>query len=70
MLYIGTRPSVNNCSELRIEVNLLDFNEEIYNMHICANFLLRIRDEKHFDSLDQLRAQLAKDRELVATLIQ
>lgn len=70
MLYIGTRPSVNNCSELRIEVNLLDFNEEIYNMHICANFLSRIRDEKHFDSLDQLRAQLAKDRELVATLIQ
>ncbi len=62
MLYIGNRPSIHNHPELHIEVNLLDFNEEIYNRHICIEIVAQIRDERRFDSLDELQAQLAKDK--------
>ncbi len=69
MLYIGDRPSVRSYPEPRIEVNLFDFNEEIYGCHICVDIISRIRDEQQFESLDLLRAQLAKDKEQAIKLV-
>lgn len=57
---IGYNPTVNGKS-LSIETNIIDFDEEIYGQVIKVEFLDRIRDEKKFNSLDELKSQLRKD---------
>jgi riboflavin kinase / FMN adenylyltransferase len=63
MLYIGNRPVLNNNSET-IEVNLFDFNENIYHQKINIEFKERIRDEEKFLNLDELKNQLEKDKQI------
>ncbi len=63
MMNIGTRPTVNNANELIMEVHIFYFNEEIYDEPIAVRFIDRIRDEKKFDSIEELRNQLLKDKE-------
>ena len=46
---------------LSIETNILEFNEDIYGQIIKIEFLERIRDEKKFNSLDELKSQLKID---------
>ncbi|RYE21998.1 MAG: bifunctional riboflavin kinase/FAD synthetase [Sphingobacteriales bacterium] len=62
MAYIGQRPTVNGITR-NIEVNIFDFNEEIYKRKISMEFLHYIRGDVKFASLDELKQQLAKDRE-------
>lgn len=62
MLNIGVRPTVSNDATKSIEVNIFDFNNDIYNQEIEVIFIAKIRDEKKFDSLDALIAQLTQDR--------
>lgn len=57
---IGYNPTVNG-KTLSIETNIIDFDEEIYGEIIKVEFLDRIRDEKKFNSLDELKSQLRKD---------
>jgi riboflavin kinase/FMN adenylyltransferase len=57
---IGTRPTVGGTRTL-LEVFLLDFNEDIYGQYVHVNFLHKFRDEKKFDSLDELRRWIEKD---------
>jgi riboflavin kinase/FMN adenylyltransferase len=57
---IGTRPTVGGTRTL-LEVFLLDFDEEIYGEYVHVNFLHKFRDEKKFDSLDELRRWIEKD---------
>lgn len=57
---LGTRPTVNGVRSL-LEVHLLDFDEVIYGRHLRVTFRTRLRDEKRFESLDALKAQLADD---------
>ncbi|WP_394866470.1 bifunctional riboflavin kinase/FAD synthetase [Paraclostridium bifermentans] len=57
---IGYNPTVNG-KALSIETNIIDFDEEIYGEIIKVEFLDRIRDEKKFNSLDELKSQLRKD---------
>jgi riboflavin kinase/FMN adenylyltransferase len=57
---IGTRPTVGGTRTL-LEVHLLDFNEEIYGAYVHVNFLRKFRDEKRFDSLEELRRWIEKD---------
>lgn len=59
---IGYNPTVND-NKLSIETHILDFNENIYNKKIKVYFIERIRDEKKFDSLQELTKQLEKDKE-------
>lgn len=59
-LNIGTRPTFNG-SELRIEVYILDFNEEIYGADIYVSFIEFIRADKKFDSVDALVVQITDD---------
>ncbi len=60
MLYIGKRPVVNG-SERVIEVNIFDFNEDIYNQQIKVEFHQYIRGDKKLNGLDELKAALAAD---------
>jgi len=63
MLNIGTRPTFNkNADNRSIEVNIFDFNEDIYNKEITLVFKQKIRDEQKFDGVDALKNQLNKDR--------
>lgn len=62
MLNFGNRPSVKN-NKQTIEVHFFNFNENIYNQTIKINFHSKIRDEKKFDSIESLKAQLKIDKE-------
>jgi len=65
---IGIRPTVN-LSERTIEVNIFDFNEDLYNQTICIYFIDRLRDEIKFENLEKLRQQLIRDRERVQLIL-
>jgi len=57
---IGIRPTVGGTSPV-LEVNIFDFKKEIYGKRIKVEFVKKIRDEKKFNSLDDLKKQIAKD---------
>lgn len=61
MAYIGSRPTVNGLTR-NIEVNIFDFNEDIYNQTIRMEFHHYIRGDVKFSSLDELKVQLAQDK--------
>ncbi len=61
---IGYNPTVNG-DKLSIETNILEFEKDIYGQIIKIEFLERIRDEKKFNSLEELKAQLKKDTDYV-----
>jgi riboflavin kinase/FMN adenylyltransferase len=62
MLNIGVRPTVSNDHQLHIEVNIFDFNEDVYDEEIELQFITRLRDEQKFPSVDALKEQLEKDK--------
>lgn len=62
----GCRPSVTKNPNPVLEVNIQDFDEMIYYEKIKVTFLRKIRDEKKFDSLDELKAQIEKDIEQIS----
>ncbi|MCD4698404.1 MAG: bifunctional riboflavin kinase/FAD synthetase [Bacteroidales bacterium] len=61
MANIGTRPTVG-INGLVTEVHIFDFDEVIYGHELTIYFAERIRDERKFESLDHLTAQLVKDK--------
>ena len=63
MLNIGVRPTIENADGSRtIEVNIFDFNEEIYGETITIQLIERIREEKKFKSLDELIQNMGIDK--------
>ncbi len=67
MLNIGRRPTINeeNSAKPVIEVHLCNFNQQIYNDELSLQFVDKLRDEHKFASLDDLKVQLAKDKQQV-----
>jgi riboflavin kinase/FMN adenylyltransferase len=65
---IGYRPTVN-AGSLTIEVNIFDFDDELYGEDITISFIDRIRDEKRFENLSELRRQLISDRAQVIDIL-
>lgn len=62
MLNIGNNPTIEGKGR-SIEVNIFDFNKDIYNEEATIYFIERLRDEVKFNNLDDLKSQLAKDKE-------
>jgi len=63
MLNIGTRPTFNNNADNRsIEVNIFDFEGDIYGSEITLKFVGKIRDEQKFENIEMLVNQLEKDK--------
>lgn len=62
MMNIGYNPTVNG-TKRSIEVHFFDFDQDLYEQKLQVNILHRIRDERKFDSVEELRKQLEKDRE-------
>ena len=57
---VGSRPTVNG-EGINAEVHLLDFAGDLYGKEITVAFLAFLRPEKKFDSLEELKAQIAED---------
>ncbi len=67
MTNIGVRPTVGG-GGLTIETNIFDFDEDIYGLDIRITFLARIRDERCFASLEELKEQLLQDKHIISAL--
>jgi len=62
MMNIGMRPTVDG-RERTIEVNIFDFNEDLYGRELRVFVHKYLRGEEKFNGLDALKAQLARDKE-------
>lgn len=60
---LGVNPTINDDGILKLEVHILDFDEDIYGYRVSVEFLSRIRDEMHFDSLESLVERIKLDCE-------
>lgn len=63
MLYIGKRPTLHNGDNISIEVNLFDFDGDLYNKELTAEFLEFIRPDIKFSGLEALKEQIKQDKE-------
>jgi len=68
IMNIGFRPTVEGNTQT-IEVHLLDFNADLYGKEIQVNLIKRLRDEKKFNSLEELFQQIKKDEKTARTLL-
>ena len=63
MANIGTRPTVLTEGVISVEVNIFNFDADIYDRRFAVRFIKRLRNEVHHASLDALKRQLAADRD-------
>jgi riboflavin kinase/FMN adenylyltransferase len=69
MMNIGVRPTVDGTRQT-VEVNLFDFDEEIYGQVLQVEVVRHLRGEKKFDGLEALKQQLARDKENALQVLQ
>jgi riboflavin kinase / FMN adenylyltransferase len=65
---IGIRPTFNGLA-LSIEAHLLNWSGDLYDQELTLEFIDFVRPEQHFNSMDELAAQIRKDYEMAAFLI-
>ena len=58
---VGTRPTVDNSGRTTIETHIFDLDRDLYGLTIRVGFVQRLRDERAFESLELLRAQIDAD---------
>ena len=68
MAYIGNRPTINGMSR-NIEVNIFDFDKEIYRQYITIEFLHFIRGDIRFENLELLKQQISTDKQSALALL-
>lgn len=68
MLNIGNRPTVDGNSR-SIEVNLFDFEGDLYDKRVCVQIKEYLRPETKFEGLEQLKQQLKADREKAISIL-
>jgi riboflavin kinase / FMN adenylyltransferase len=66
---LGVRPTVGGDARYVLEVHLFDFDRSVYGAHVNVEFIARIRDEKKFESFDDLRQQIAQDAQAARNLL-
>ncbi len=69
MTYIGKKPTINAGNDENIEVHIFDFDGDIYERDVKIRFVKRIRDERKFDSLDDLKQQITLDEIQIRELL-
>ncbi|RNC65805.1 bifunctional riboflavin kinase/FAD synthetase [Proteiniphilum sp. X52] len=65
MLYVGRRPTLHSDNEISVEVNLFDFDGNLYNQSMSVEFIDFIRADRKFDSKEELVAQIHQDKRSV-----
>ena len=68
MLNIGNRPTVDGTKKT-VEANLFDFQGDLYDKQITVYFHEFLREERKFDSLEALKAQLFQDQKTARSLL-
>ena len=69
MLNIGHRPTLNNGTDLSIEVHILDFEGDIYHQPMRIEFVDFLRAEAKFQSTEELALQIQKDKEAALQIL-
>ena len=69
MLNIGNRPTIGNGETVSVEVNLMDYEGDLYGQRLTVEFVSRLRDERRFASRNELMAQLAQDAETAKRIL-
>lgn len=67
---IGTRPTVEDRRQSILEVHLLDYTGDLYGKELEVEFIFHVRAEMKFAGLDELKAQIANDVELIQSKLQ
>lgn len=70
MLYIGERPSLEGKRPRTIEANILDYEGDLYGKRMRIELIRWIRADQSFDSLDELKHQIKKDRDQTNEIFQ
>ncbi len=65
MCNIGLNPTFSELSHMSLEVNILDFDEDIYGEYLKVEFYAKMRGEKTFDNRDGLIKQLTSDQQYI-----
>lgn len=65
MLYIGRRPTLHSDNEISVEVNIFNFQGNLYNQSMSVEFIDFIRSDQKFGSKEELVAQIHRDKEAV-----
>lgn len=68
MLYIGNRPTVDG-TKMSIEVNIFDFDREIYGETIKVELVSTIRKDSQFHDLEALKAQMVRDKDAALAVL-
>lgn len=58
---LGLRPTVNQVAQPLLEVNLFDFEGDLYGRRLAVEFVVKLRDEQKFDGLEALTEQMLRD---------
>lgn len=69
MLSIGKNPTTDTDGLVKIEVNIFEFDRDIYDTNISISFIKHLRHEQKFTDLEALKAQLKRDKETCVKLI-
>lgn len=66
---IGVRPTFDSQMSLSVEAHLLDFDQDIYGQIIALDFIARLREEKKFNGVNELVAQIKNDIEQAKVIL-
>lgn len=69
MLNIGERPTIDASTNTTIEVNILDFDGDLYDHNVTLHFISRLREERRFDSREELVRQIKDDETIARRLL-
>ncbi len=61
---VGVRPTFEKDNEPSVETNIFDFDADLYGDVLRVRFLYRIRDEKKFSGIDELKHQIGRDSDV------
>ena len=64
---VGTRPTVDDSTHVTVETFILDFSGDLYGQNLRVDFYKRLREERKFASLDELKAQIQRDMDSTRT---
>lgn len=70
MMSIGHNPTFGDAQERTIEVNIFDFDMDIYDDTVTVRCLQRTRSEKKFASVDDLITEMGNDKRMIRTIIE
>jgi riboflavin kinase / FMN adenylyltransferase len=65
---VGTRPTVDTSGRTVVETHIFDLDRDLYGQSLRISFVQRLRDERAFASVDELRAQIDADRQRARVL--